>query len=312
MTFLRVEPRRRRCSLLRGVPSPSHAASDPNVRPHRHHRAVRGGAGGRASADAAERRRRLPRLRAPGRRPGSDEPRVRRQDRAGRGRHRRRRVAGSRRLRRHPVLRRVRRDFPGSQPGGRDPQRPRGIADQPNLGRAARVRHQDQDRGVLRGRRRRRARRSVRPQLLRYPGTRRDVPRPGDSQDRARQVPDRRRRLHDLRPADAALGDGLGLGDDQPRRLRAAEEHGVPGQERPVVLHADLLLPDPGRRPRDRLPPADLRHLDAPRPVVQLPFLLGDQPQPGRDRHPRLVLQGGAADRRRISLHHRAGLDGHG
>ena len=42
------------------------------------------------------------------------------------------------------------------------------------------------------------------------------------------------------------------------------------------------------------------------RAVAQQRVLLGDHPQPGRDVHPRLVLQGGPADRRRISLHRRA------
>ena len=46
---------------------------------------------------------------------------------------------------------------------------------------------------------------------------------------------------------------------DEPRRLRAAEERDLPGEERADDVPADFLLPDPGGQPRDRLPDADLR-----------------------------------------------------
>ena len=60
-------------------------------------------------------------------------------------------------------------------------------------------------------------------------------------------------------------------------------QHGAARQGRAADLPAGHLLPDPGRRARHRLPAADLRHLDAARPVDQQRVLLGDRPQPGRD-----------------------------
>ena len=61
---------------------------------------------------------------------------------------------------------------------------------------------------------------------------------------------------------------------------------GVPVMYLPVVL-----LPGPRRRPRDRVPAADVRGLDDPRPVAQQRVLLGHQPQPGRHPDPRLLLE---------------------
>ena len=52
---------------------------------------------------------------------------------------------------------------------------------------------------------------------------------------------------------------GVGFDHAQPRRLRAADERGLPGQGRAADVPADLLLPDAGGRPVDRLPDADLR-----------------------------------------------------
>ncbi len=65
--------------------------------------------------------------------------------------------------------------------------------------------------------------RQGRPQPVRHPGARRAVPRRRDPQDRPGQLPDRPRRLHHLRAADAALGDGRRLGHPQRRRPRAAD-----------------------------------------------------------------------------------------
>ena len=105
-----------------------------------------------------------------------------------------------------------------------------------------------------------------------------------------------------LRAADAALGSRVGLGHAQPRRLRAAQELGLPGQGRAADVPADLLLPDSGGRPGHRLPDPHLRHLDAPGQFAQQRLLLGDLAQPGRDARPRLVLEGRPADGRRIPL----------
>ena len=82
------------------------------------------------------------------------------------------------------------------------------------------------------------------------------------AEDRAQEIPDHPRRLHDLRAADAALGARVGHGHAQPRRLRAADELAVPGQGRAADVSAGLLLPDPGRRPRHRVPDSDLRVVD--------------------------------------------------
>ena len=75
----------------------------------------------------------------------------------------------------------------------------------------------------------------------------------------------------------------------------------------PRVLHADLLLPRPEGRSRDRVPDPDLRGLDDPRPVAQQRVLLGDQPQPGPDAAARLVLEDGPGLRHRIPLRPRRG-----
>ena len=75
-----------------------------------------------------------------------------------------------------------------------------------------------------------------------------------------RRVPHHPRRLHDLRAADAALGLQSGsvtLNLDDYALLKNAvfRVKGVP-----LMYLPDLLLPDPGGRPGDRLPDADLRH----------------------------------------------------
>ena len=71
------------------------------------------------------------------------------------------------------------------------------------------------------------------------------------------------RRVHDLRAADAALGDRQPARHAEPRGLRDAEQHGPQGEGRAGVLPAGAVLPDPRGRSRDRLPDADLRHVDA-------------------------------------------------
>src|SRR6185436_21184201 len=63
-----------------------------------------------------------------------------------------------------------------------------------------------------------------------------------------------------------------------------------------------------GRGPRDRVPAADLRVVDAARPGDQQRVLLGDRPQPGRDVLPRLVYTDGPGRRRRVPLRVGAGL----
>ena len=76
------------------------------------------------------------------------------------------------------------------------------------------------------------------------------------------------------------------------------------------VLPAGPVLPDQKGRPRDRLPDPDLRHVDAARPVDSQRVLLGDQPQPGRDVHARLVLEDRAGRRQRVPLQLRRRVDG--
>ena len=71
-----------------------------------------------------------------------------------------------------------------------------------------------------------------------------------------------RRRVQHLRAADPAMGSRVGLGDAQPRRLRAAQELGLPGQGRAGDVPADFLLPDSGGRPGHRFPASHLRHVD--------------------------------------------------
>ena len=131
---------------------------------------------------------------------------------------------------------------------------------QPHRRRAARVRHQDADRHVLqRGRHVSSANRVDRSLF----GTQEPdayVLGRGDPQARAGQLQDRPAAVHDLRPADAALGDGrrivtLKVDDYALLKNRSC------GQGRAGDVPADLLLPDPGGRSRHRVPAADLRHL---------------------------------------------------
>ncbi len=90
--------------------------------------------------------------------------------------------------------------------------------------------------------------------------------------------------VHDLRPADAALGSRRRHGHADRRQARRAEERRPQGQGRAAVLRPGDVLPDQQGGPLDRLPAARLRHVDHPRHVVQQRLLLGHQPQPGPDR----------------------------
>ena len=63
-----------------------------------------------------------------------------------------------------------------------------------------------------------------------------------------------------------------------------------------------LYYPTKRDGPRDRLPDPDLRLVVAARPVASQRVLLGDQPQPGRDDHPRLVLEDRPGRRQRVPL----------
>ena len=68
------------------------------------------------------------------------------------------------------------------------------------------------------------------------------------------------RRLHDLRAADAAVGDRQRHAPRSTSHDYAhAQQRRDPREGRAGVLPADAVLPDPGRRSRDRVPDADLR-----------------------------------------------------
>ena len=126
-----------------------------------------------------------------------------------------------------------------------------------------------------------------------------------DREDRRRQIPDHQRLVHDLRAADAAVGDRHRHRDHQPRGLRDPAQRGHPREGRAGLLPAGALLPDSERRSRDRLPAADLRQLALSRAVAEQRVLLGDQSQPGPDAVPRLVHQDRAGRGRRVSLRRR-------
>ena len=127
------------------------------------------------------------------------------------------------------------------------------------------------------------------PGRLRWPGSRRLLPRRDHREARTPAVQHHARRVHDMRAAHASMGGHQQERVHQPRRLRLRAQHGAEGQGRAGVLPAGHLLPDPGRQPRHGLPAADLRHVHPARPGDNQRLLLGDQPQPGRDAHPRLV-----------------------
>ena len=93
------------------------------------------------------------------------------------------------------------------------------------------------------------------------------------------------------------------LGEDQRRRLRAAEQRRHAGEGRADLLPAVDVLPDPGRRSVHRLPAALLRAVALPGQLGEQRVLLGDDPQPGPDRDARLVHPD------RPGLRHRVPLD---
>ena len=89
----------------------------------------------------------------------------------------------------------------------------------------------------------------------------------------------RGREIHKLGPKKYKIVDGAfttcvqptprwevvsGSSHAQSRRLRPAEELGLPGQGRAADVPADVLLPDSGGRPGHRLSDSHLRHVDAP------------------------------------------------
>ena len=72
-------------------------------------------------------------------------------------------------------------------------------------------------------------RRHGRSEPVRHAGAGCVLLRRGAAQARPEEVQDRRRRLHDLRAADAAMGGGVRVDHDDARRLRAPEERGASG-----------------------------------------------------------------------------------
>ena len=172
--------------------------------------------------------------------------------------------SGAGRLRRHAVLRRLRRDLPRQPPHRRHRQRQGRHALELHHRRTGGVRHQGAHGRLLPGARHGVARRPGRQEHVRHAGGRCDVPRPRDPQARAEEIQDRRRGVHHLRAADAAVAGRIGQRHDQPRRLRAPQELGLPGQGRAADVPADLLLPDSGGRPGHRVSDSHLRHVDAP------------------------------------------------
>ena len=124
-------------------------------------------------------------------------------------------------------------------------------------------------------------------------------------------VPHHPRRLHDLRAADAALGaacrDSVTLTLDEHAMLKNAvlKVKGVPVFYLPVMYYpinkedraTGFLIPIYGSS-------------TIARPDAQQRVLLGDQPQPGRDVLPRLVLEDRPGLRRRVPLRRGAGSAG--
>ncbi len=112
-----------------------------------------------------------------------------------------------------------------------------------------------------------------------------------DRKARAAHLQDHARRIHDVRPADAALAARGHVRRTDARKARHPEERPDEGEGRPGVLHSGNVLPDQQAGSRDRLSDPDLRQFDGQRPDDQERVLLGDQPQPGRDVLQRLLFQ---------------------
>ena len=223
------------------------------------------------------------------------------------------RASGAHHLRRHAVLRGLRRDLQEAGHGHRAGPRRLRLGRQPDRRRSHGVQHQDAHRHVLQRAGHddpRRPGREHRPQHVRRQGARRLLLGRSADEARTEEIQDRERRLHHLRPADTPLGSRLRLGDHQPRRLRAPDELRLPGQGRAADVPARLLLPDSGGRPRDGLSDSHLRLVDRQGTDAQQRVLLGDRPQPRRDGLSRLDVQGRPAGRRRVPLRPRSGLAG--
>ena len=140
------------------------------------------------------------------------------------------------------------------------------------------------------------------PVRLRGPGPGRLFLRRDGREAGAAALPADRRGVHHLRPADPPVGSDQQDRHHQPRRLRLRAQHAAEGQGRAGAVPARDLLPDPGRRPRHRLPAAQLRHLDAAGPGDNERILLGHRSQPGRDIGPRLVHPGRLGPGRGVPL----------
>ena len=132
--------------------------------------------------------------------------------------------------------------------------------------RTGRVQRSEGTRHVLPGVGHHVARRRRRSRAVRQSGSGRLLLRRHDREARPAEVPADARRLHHLRPADAAMGGHQQLGGDHPERLRDRAKHAAARQGRAVDVPAAALLPDQERRSRHRVSASHLRHVDAARP----------------------------------------------
>ena len=206
-------------------------------------------------------------------------------------------------------VRRRTRVLGGQAAGGAHRQRHAQGQERPDLGGPGRVQHRNEAGHVSQRQRVRGGGRQGDAQPDGRSGAGRLFLRRDDREDRRGQVPHHQGRLHDVRAADAAVADHVGLGDAPRRSLRVPEARDHQGEGRPGLLPAGALLPDPEGRPGDRLPDAHLRHVELPRHDVQRGVLLGDQPEPGRDVPLRLFLEAGAGLGRRLPVCRGAWVD---
>ena len=164
------------------------------------------------------------------------------------------------RLQRHPALCRRGRAFCRHRSGARLGQCRVRLGDQPHRRRADGVQHQDENGHLLqRVRHRQPGKPRRRAQPVRLAGARRLFLGRDHREARAENLPHHPRRVHHLRAADAAMGDGRELGHHDAREARGAHQHGPQGEGRAGLLPAGDVLPDQQGRPRDRVPPSDLR-----------------------------------------------------
>ena len=82
-------------------------------------------------------------------------------------------------------------------------------------------------------------------------------------EDRHQEIQDHQRRLQHVRAADAALGSQRRHGHPEHRSLHDPAAGHLQSEGRADAVPADPVLPDEGRRPRDRIPHPDLRRVDA-------------------------------------------------